>query len=148
MKSRTGAQPCMLSTKNSNKGEKKIMKKLVIFLKENGLCILVIATLLFVGLNFNRYYIKTGSMEPTLPVGTLVFVKPDAEPEIGDVFAYQKGNMVVIHRVIGEDDDGYIFKGDANENADMATVLEEQLIGEVVFEVKFLAPLIKKLGFI
>lgn len=76
------------------------------------------------------YTIVTASMEPSLPPGTLVVVKP-TDPQdvrIGDVVTYQLKSgqpEVVTHRVIGiqqPDRTGgkvsFVTKGDANDTAD------------------------------
>ncbi|MBI5161756.1 MAG: signal peptidase I [Micrococcales bacterium] len=76
------------------------------------------------------YTIVTASMEPSLPPGTLVVVKPvaTADVRIGDVMTYQLKSgrpEVVTHRVIGiqqPDRAGgkvsFVTKGDANDTAD------------------------------
>lgn len=113
---------------------KNTMRKI---LKENCFFfILAIAALLFY-LRFDLFYIKTGSMEPALPIGSIAIVEPDAEPEIGDIFAYRAGSLVVIHRIIARDRDCYMFKGDANASPDISPVTDEQLIGKVVVKLTF-----------
>jgi signal peptidase len=87
------------------------------------------------------YAVLTGSMEPELPPGTLVVVRPASieEIEIGDVITYQLDSgepTVVTHRVvgIGIDVDGervLSTQGDANESADPKPVREVQVKGEL-----------------
>ena len=43
----------------------------------NRFFLLAVAILLFLNVRFDFYYIKTGSMEPALPVGTVVIVDTD-----------------------------------------------------------------------
>jgi signal peptidase len=58
-------------------------------------------------LGFERYVIESGSMEPTLPVGTLVYAKAEA-PEylaVGDIITYEpppetKVDDLVTHRIV------------------------------------------------
>jgi signal peptidase len=85
--------------------------------------------------------VLTQSMEPTLPPGTLVVVRPVAadDIEVGDVVTYQITSgqaAVVTHRVIAvasSSDGGRTFttKGDNNDVADSRPVLPEQIRGTV-----------------
>jgi signal peptidase len=85
------------------------------------------------------YVIETSSMEPSMPPGTLVVVRPVAATEVtaGDVITYQikSGDpTVVTHRVIlqGVDMTGqprWRTQGDANPAADKNWVLPVQLKG-------------------
>lgn len=113
------------------------------FLWENRFFFLALLILLFFNLKLDFYYIKTGSMEPVLPVGTIAVVDIGAKAQVGDIFAYQNGRNVVIHRVIAVDEHGYTFKGDANPSQDAAKVTGEQLVGKVVVKIKLLAWWIK-----
>lgn len=40
---------------------------------KNGLFLLLVFTILFINFHFPKYYIRTGSMEPALHVGAVVF---------------------------------------------------------------------------
>jgi signal peptidase len=85
------------------------------------------------------------SMEPTLPVGTLVVVQPTAPRDIrlGDVITYQikPGDpTLVTHRVVevrslstGEFE--YLTKGDANAATDPTVVTQPQLKGRAWYSV-------------
>lgn len=68
---------------------------------------------------------STGSMLPTLGENANgIEIKPESpeQIEIGDIIAFQYGNIMIIHRVIdkGVDSKGYYFvtKGDNNQEAD------------------------------
>ena len=89
--------------------------------------------------------VLTPSMEPTLPVGTLVVVKPTPPQEIrlGDVITYQikPGEpAVVTHRVvevrsISTGAVEFLTKGDNNDAADGTVVTAPQLKGKVWYSV-------------
>jgi signal peptidase len=89
--------------------------------------------------------ILTSSMEPRLPPGTLVVVKPTPADEIrvGDVMTYQirSGEPdVVSHRVISVSSlsDGtftFTTKGDNNDSPDENPVIEAQVRGVVWYSV-------------
>ena len=85
------------------------------------------------------YAVLSGSMEPTYPVGSLIYVK-DAGPEdvqVGDpiTFVLNEDLVVATHRVIDIDQENGRFytKGDANDAPDGAPVLFENLVGKPVF---------------
>jgi signal peptidase len=94
------------------------------------------------------YTILTGSMQPGLPPGTLVVVKP-VEPEhiaIGTVITYQRdsgSSTMVTHRVVRVGIDGagrrfFSTQGDANNAPDAEPVLPVQVKGEQWYAVPYL----------
>lgn len=93
------------------------------------------------------YTILTGSMEPSMPPGTLVVTRPKPVDEIplGAVITYQlESNQpaVVTHRVVGvgETSDGerqFLTRGDAN-NVDDDPVQAVQVRGVVIYDVPYL----------
>jgi signal peptidase len=93
------------------------------------------------------YTILTSSMEPGLPPGTLVIVKPidPQDIKIGTIVTYQLESgedVVVTHRVVeiqGQNlpggDPSYITKGDANSAPDAKPVTPVQIRGSVWYSV-------------
>ena len=89
-------------------------------------------------LNYQAYTVISGSMEPEIETGSLVYIGP-IEPqdvEVDDVIAFYGGcdsNAIITHRVVenrvimGE----FITKGDANQTNDMNPVPYDELIGRV-----------------
>ncbi|MFB1064757.1 signal peptidase I [Natrinema sp. H-ect4] len=70
-------------------------------------------------------YVATGSMEPTMDAGDGFVSVPSAvtgDVEEGDVVVYQArelhGGGLTTHRVVGETEEGYVTKGDANPFTD------------------------------
>ncbi len=97
------------------------------------------------------YTILTGSMQPAMPSGTLVVVKPVA-PEniaIGTAITYQLESgkpSVATHRVVRVGIDGtgqriFSTQGDANNAPDEKPVLPAQVRGEVWYSVPYLGHL-------
>lgn len=94
------------------------------------------------------YTVLTSSMEPTLPPGTLIVVKPidTAAIRVGDVVTYQLNSgkaAVVTHRVtaITTTDTGarlFTLKGDNNGIADVNPVQEVQVRGKVWYSVPWI----------
>ena len=112
-------------------------------IKNNGVFLILLAAIILINFRFDFFFIKTGSMEPELPVGSIVIVDPCARPKMGDIFAYENHGSTVIHRIVGAEDDGYIFQGDATPSPDGAAVEGSQLMGKVVVRIRFLAPALR-----
>jgi signal peptidase len=87
--------------------------------------------------------VYTGSMEPAIPVGSVVVIKP-ANPEtlkVGDIICFKteaEYPKTVTHRIIGITSQGFITKGDANEDPDQWIVKKENVIGKVIAVIPFL----------
>lgn len=92
--------------------------------------------------------ILTSSMEPSLPPGTLIVVRPvdPVELAVGDVVTYQirSGEPAVItHRVIAISEStigerSFQFKGDNNSDPDPDLVVPDQIQGRVWYSVPFI----------
>lgn len=119
------------------------MKSVKYAIKNNGVFLLLLAAIILINVRFDFFYIKTGSMESELPVGSVVMVDSNVEPKVGDIFAYENHGSTVIHRIVGMEGGGYVFQGDANPSPDGTVVVESQLIGKVVARIRFLAPTIR-----
>ena len=90
-----------------------------------------------------EYNVLTGSMTPTYPVGTLVFVQSKDPYSIrpGEVTTYvaDENLNLITHRCVSNnyDDKTITTRGDAN-NSDDAPVLYENVVGVVVFSVPYI----------
>ena len=94
---------------------------------------------------FSMFRVVTGSMEPTIPVGSLLLSQdvPISQIETDDVVCFvseepQSKGKIITHRVVAvmEDPRGAIVletKGDANLVSDGYFVTSENLIGRVVW---------------
>jgi len=96
------------------------------------------------------YGILTGSMDPACPTGSLVYVKsvnPESLQE-KDIVTFQKGNLVITHRVVKNDvqKEELITKGDANNANDIQPVAYEQIKGKVALTVPLLGYLALRLN--
>lgn len=100
------------------------------------LCIPVTVPRMF---GYESYNIVSGSMEPEIPLGSLVYVKDIAPEEVAvsDVIAFTGGvsDAVITHRVTVNDADQreFITKGDANDREDLAPVSYDRLVGKVEY---------------
>jgi len=104
--------------------------------------ILVVFSLLPLKNNYRIFSVMSGSMEPTLPVGSLIVVKPVGEYKVSDVITYKstaKKNDFTTHRIHEiKDKDGtktFVTKGDANEEPDFESVGLDRVIGKQRFTI-------------
>ena len=93
--------------------------------------------------NYKVLVVLSGSMEPTIKVGSIVTVKPRQEYKIDDIITFNSGGKTpTTHRIvdIGEENEKtlYTVKGDANEEPDLKPVPKNSVIGKVLFSVPFL----------
>lgn len=92
--------------------------------------------------------VSSGSMEPAIPTGSVVFVddveSSDVEERIakGDVITFVSGdNRLVTHRVVekytAETSVRFRTKGDNNDAVDPEPVYRQAVVGEVILSVPF-----------
>ena len=86
-------------------------------------------------MGYDIYNVVSGSMEPTIPVGSVIYVKAiDASlVQPGDIIAFYSDGNVVSHRVTENRTTVGILvtKGDANDMEDVRGVEYQDLIGKV-----------------
>ena len=109
------------------------------------LCVFAYAALLVAG--FKPVEVYSGSMVPTLGVGSIAFDRPVAgrSVHVGDVITFQdpyaKGRLVT-HRVLRifhtKHGLAYRTKGDANTTRDPWTIALPDRVGRVTFSVPYL----------
>ena len=106
--------------------------------------LLSVVVLVLPYLGWDNGAIISGSMEPTIEVGSMVVTQPytdSNEPQIGDIITFARPGLgVVCHRIVNLNPSGpgYITQGDANDNADLWVVQRKEIIGKVVFHVPYL----------
>lgn len=93
------------------------------------MAVLPIMTGLF---GIQTYCVQSGSMEPVLKTGSIIFTKKPDTIVPGDIVTFQKCDMTVTHRVLCEENGIYITKGDANKRKDAGIVLKSQMKGKVM----------------
>jgi signal peptidase len=102
----------------------------------------VVLAVLLVGvrlIGLTPFVVLSGSMEPTYPTGSLIYVKkvPAENVRVGDpiTFVMNEELLVATHRVTAIDSENQRFttKGDANDATDGAPVHFNNLIGTPVF---------------
>ena len=88
------------------------------------------------------YTVISGSMEPAIPTGSLVYVRYEEPDTIvkDDVIAFYSNNAdgsIITHRVVSNSPamGQFITKGDANEEKDMNPIPYNNYIGKVKLSV-------------
>ncbi len=125
---------------------KRILKKIndiVLSLEIIVLIAIVILNVFLWFINMEHYVVLSGSMEPEIHVGAMVYVDKNIsieEIETGDIIAFQTNSALVTHRVVEKDDKTKTFmtKGDANEVNDFAPVDYDMYVGKTVFSIPYL----------
>lgn len=105
----------------------------------NLLIILVIMVVAPIALlrvmGYQSFCVISGSMEPTISVGSIVCVREAdfSELSTGDVIAFYSGNSVVTHRIVSINNEDKLIttKGDANNTNDFNPVAYTNVIGKV-----------------
>lgn len=118
-----------------------LLTALVVFVSLISLSIIYVPK--FMG--YHAYSIETGSMEPTLPLGCLAYVKnyPSFEDyQVNDIvtFADMSRETFFTHRIVETDakNQCFITKGDANEDVDPSPTAAINAVGKVQFSIPFL----------
>lgn len=93
-------------------------------------------------LGYNYKTVLTGSMEPAIPVGSIVITKEQSSYEIEDIISFQEEGAIITHRIITIDRERYITKGDANNVADTEEVQQKQILGKVILTIPLLGYLV------
>jgi len=128
---------------------RKIVKQVISLLIVIALLspiLICLVTPFFVGGFFS--VVMSGSMEPTIPVGSIVVVgKVNPEDvKVGDVIAFEAGESATMHRVVEKvvEDGSFYFrtKGDANEDPDPWIVKPEDIRGALLLTIPYYGYLI------
>lgn len=126
-----------------------LLKKICNFISVIILIVLTsFAMILFVPqlFGYKNYVVVSGSMEPTIPVGSAIYVKSFEfeEYQIGDIISYNvNDNTIITHRIVDiTSNNQFITKGDANDTNDISPVDFNNIIGKEVFCIPLLGYLI------
>lgn len=90
---------------------------------------------------YDFYVVKTSSMVPTLPVGSLIIVDKNSDYKIGDIITFKHDDSVdiipITHRIIDSFQKNgasvYITKGDTNDVVDIEITKKSEIFGKTIF---------------
>lgn len=82
---------------------------------------------------YSQLIVTTGSMEPSIRPGDVVIIREMDSYQMGDVVTFRdpEGSLVT-HRIVGQNSEGFITKGDANNVEDDRLLKREQVVGGLV----------------
>lgn len=93
-------------------------------------------------LGYQVYDVVSGSMDPAIPMHSVVLVQPAAPEELqpGEIVAYRSGSSVVIHRLVENHivEGELVTKGDANAEPDPLKVEYAGVLGTVTAHIPFI----------
>lgn len=113
--------------------------------------ILIVVTFLPIKNNYKIYAVKSGSMSPTIKVGSLIVVQPTNEYKAGDIISFHSEMLkndadVITHRISSVEAKNnltlYTTKGDANEASDTKQIIKDQIIGKYRFKIPLIGYLL------
>lgn len=79
--------------------------------------------------------VLSGSMEPVIPTGSLIFLRPISKDEvrINDIITFSVEGYLVTHRVMEIQEGRIKTKGDSNQQPDVGVA--DQIIGKVYYHI-------------
>ena len=127
----------------------KMVKKMLYIIFTIGIFILVpfvVFTLItsktdkFLGIQ--SFVVLSGSMQPTIPVGSIIYTQKQSWYPQGSIISFKKADATVTHRVVKVTNRAntlyYQTKGDANKTPDPNTISQGNILGEVIFTLPYL----------
>lgn len=126
-----------------------ILKRIVNVLSYIVYFMIIVYILLLVPMIFKYrpLVVLSGSMEPSLQVGSVIYYKEVAKDEIKekDIITFETSDKkLVSHRVVKLEEDMFITKGDANNSVDPLKVSYNTIKGKVSkFNVRYLGHYVK-----
>ena len=121
----------------------KIITNTVMFLLIIFGILLVFSFVPFPG-NYRVYTVMSGSMEPTIHTGSLIFVKPQGNYGVGDIVTRTTVDpkVTITHRIVSNNFESgqvaFTTKGDANNAPDSETIGQDKIIGREFFAVPYI----------
>ena len=92
--------------------------------------------------NIKSFTVLTGSMQPTIPQGSIVYTQKNTSYQKGNIITFEnKAKQTVTHRILEKVNKNkevfYKTKGDANNTADQELVPEKSILGKSIFSVPY-----------
>lgn len=81
------------------------------------------------------YLVQTGSMEPTILAGDVIFVRPQSAYAMNDIVTFHsQDGQTITHRIVEEDrrhsEPSFVTRGDNNRTEDMQEISLKQIVGK------------------
>ena len=94
---------------------------------------------------FGSFVVLSGSMEPVIQTGSLVYVHESGDYEEGDIITFTVGEETVTHRIVGESPEGFVTKGET-QSADSWRIEPRQIHGEYLWSIPLYGYLLRPLS--
>ncbi len=94
------------------------------------------------------FVVSDATMEPNVPEGALVILRERAGYQVGDVVAYrdEPSGSVRLARLVGDEGDRFLVRGDAEVYADGYHPAQADLLGTPALTVPKIGPVVTALG--
>ena len=109
----------------------------------------LIITLFPIKGNYQVKIVLSGSMEPSIKIGSIVVIKPESLYKVNDVVTFGKDtkkDVPTTHRIVSTRAvEGVMFfttKGDANKNIDGIEIRQSDIHGKVLFSISYMGYII------
>ena len=83
---------------------------------------------------YTLFSVATGSMQPTLNVNDIIIVKITDDVKVGDIITYSEENEFITHRVISNNKETFVTKGDYNNTEDNP-IDTSKIVGKLVCKI-------------
>ena len=101
------------------------------------------------GGNTQFIIVQGQSMLPTILPGSMVVIKEASSYHIDDIVAWEQrsGRLshIVVHRIIDKTDQGFVIKGDNNQNKDAGFPTSDDILGKVIFATPYVGDMLAML---
>lgn len=120
----------------------KIIENVIVFLSAI-IVLFFVAMIVLPKFNYGLIIIRSGSMEPIIKTGSIVFTKSENHYKTGDVITFNSENhSLVTHRIVESNNDKYTTKGDNNNTTDDYVVPRRAVKGKMLFTVPYIGYLL------
>lgn len=117
---------------------------MIFFLAFVGVGLLLLGSLLPIAGGYQIRIVESGSMSPTITLGSVIVVRAADTYAVGDIATYQRieDDEVTTHRIVAtevvEGTTYFTVQGDANDTPDQRPVEPQEIVGKVIWHVPFL----------
>ena len=114
---------------------------LIIIMPCVALIMITSKTNIFLGVR--SYVVESGSMTPTLPVGSVIFSQKQTHYKVGDIITFVRSGVEVTHRIKSAAQGGsFLVQGDANKVVDADPVKISDIKGKEFFMIPYVGRVI------
>ena len=83
---------------------------------------------------YTLFSVATGSMQPTLNINDIIIVKITDDIKVGDIITYREESDFITHRVISNNKETFVTKGDYNNTEDNP-IDTSKIVGKLVCKI-------------